>query len=126
MDREAGLDVAQAFPVGQLGEGHGPVLLGAGKRPEGLAQTPMLLRYVRALQQCSEKPIERLGVVLLQAITFLESLDELQLRRKVVVVGETSQMIVCPISLQIVMGKIETGLDQPLVRRLDQKRVRQG
>ena len=25
MDREAGLDVAQAFPVGQLGEGHGPV-----------------------------------------------------------------------------------------------------
>ena len=34
MDREAGLDVAQAFPVGQLGEGHGPVLLGAGKRPD--------------------------------------------------------------------------------------------
>ena len=30
----AGLDVAQAFPVGQLGEGHGPVLLGAGKRPD--------------------------------------------------------------------------------------------
>ena len=34
VDREAGLDVAQAFPVGQLGEGHGPVLLGAGKRPD--------------------------------------------------------------------------------------------
>ena len=25
---------AQAFPVGQLGEGHGPLLLGAGKRPD--------------------------------------------------------------------------------------------
>ena len=34
VDREAGLSVAQAFPVGQLGEGHGPVLLGAGKRPD--------------------------------------------------------------------------------------------
>ena len=34
VDREAGLDVAQAFPVGQLGEGHGPVLLGAGQRPD--------------------------------------------------------------------------------------------
>ena len=34
VDREAGLDVAQAFPVGQLGEGHGPLLLGAGKRPD--------------------------------------------------------------------------------------------
>ncbi len=33
MDREAGLDVAQALAIGQLGEGHGPVLLGAGKRP---------------------------------------------------------------------------------------------
>ena len=34
VDREAGLDVAPAFPVGQLGEGQGPVLLGAGKRPD--------------------------------------------------------------------------------------------
>ncbi len=34
LDREAGLNVAQALPVGQLGEGHGPVLLGAGKRPD--------------------------------------------------------------------------------------------
>ena len=40
VDREAGLDVAQAFPVGQLGEGHGPVLLGAGKRPDPVDRAP--------------------------------------------------------------------------------------
>ena len=39
VDRQAGLDVAQALPVGQLGEGHGPILLGAGKRPNPMIAT---------------------------------------------------------------------------------------
>ncbi len=33
MHRQAYLDIAQAFPVAQLGKGHGAVLLGAGQRP---------------------------------------------------------------------------------------------
>ena len=36
MHREAGLDVKQTFPVGQLAEIHGPILFGAGKRPNSL------------------------------------------------------------------------------------------
>ena len=32
MDRKADLYIAQALAIGQLGEGHGPVLLGAGER----------------------------------------------------------------------------------------------
>ena len=31
--RQAGLDIAQTFPVGQLGERHGPIMLGAGQCP---------------------------------------------------------------------------------------------
>src|SRR5271169_2826993 len=31
-----GFDVAQALPVGQLGERHGPIVLGAGQRPHPL------------------------------------------------------------------------------------------
>jgi len=34
--RQAGLDVAQALPIGQLGEGHGPIMLGARQRPHPL------------------------------------------------------------------------------------------
>ena len=33
VDRKAGLNVAQALAQGQLGDGHGPVLLGAGEHP---------------------------------------------------------------------------------------------
>src|SRR5208283_3533234 len=33
LDGQAGLDIAQALPVGQLGKRHGPILLGAGENP---------------------------------------------------------------------------------------------
>jgi len=36
LHRQAGFDVAQALPVGQLGERHGPIVLGAGQRPHPL------------------------------------------------------------------------------------------
>src|SRR5271166_3076217 len=33
LNGQAGLDIAQALPVGQLGKRHGPILLGAGENP---------------------------------------------------------------------------------------------
>jgi hypothetical protein len=39
LHRQAGFDVAQALPVGQLGERHGPIVLGAGQRPHPLIAT---------------------------------------------------------------------------------------
>ena len=39
LHRQAGFDVAQAFPVDQLGKRHGAIMLGAGQRPHPLIAT---------------------------------------------------------------------------------------
>ncbi len=36
LHREAHLDIAQTLSIGQLSEGHGPIVLGAGQRPDAL------------------------------------------------------------------------------------------